>query len=434
MSLLSISNIPKQEMLHIARQFVKIPRTISSKPREIILDYIDKQENQQIQSALLSASQRKEELNLFNKRPLPPLEAENKADATTRGLPRRRIDKFDAVLNREQYDKDKYLDLPGWDDVKQNYRDFYKATSNAAVCLTICAVCAREVGQIEDEVTVLALDELPNAQRLCPILKHTAHDLFDGKLLEPKGVSTEECGKYRVNVCMSCHKSLSKETPNTPPPLSLANNKWIGRIPVEISDLTFPEQLLIAHLYPRVYVFKLFPKNAGGIDPSKLQRAMGGTVTTFELDMSGIVSMLEGNLMPRSPALLASLISVTFIGLGRLPKSWLCQFFRVRRRKVHAALCWFKENNPKYYGGIEIDQGRLAQLPEDDVPEELLTIIRQSTETGIIDHESAGYVPINDEDHNDLDSQVNLQRSPDGLDCSTSTSKNITGDIGPKGM
>ena len=373
MSLLSISNIPKQEILHIARQFVKIPCTISSKPRDIILEYLGKQENLQIQSALLSALQGKEEqylLNTFNKCPL-----ENNSAATTRSLPRRCIDKFDSVMNREQYDKDKYLDLLGWDDVKQNYRDFYRATSNAAIRLTVCAVCVREVGQIEDEVTVITLDQLPNAQHLCPMLKHTAHDLFDGKLLEPKGVSTEDSGKYRVNVCMSCHNSLSKESPDTPPSLSLANNKWIGRIPVEISDLTFPEQLLVAHLYPRVYVFKLFPKIAGGIDPSKLQRAMGGTVTTFELDMSGIVSMLEGNLMPRPPALLASLISVTFIGLGRLPKSWLRQFFHVRRRKVHAALCWFKENNPKYYGSIEIDHGRLSQLPEVDVPEELLTII-----------------------------------------------------------
>ena len=48
--------------------------------------------------------------------------------------------------------------------------------------------------------------------------------------------------------------------------------------------------------------------------------------------MDGISSMLHGNLMPRPPAVLASVISVTFIGLGDLPKHWLRTTFRVRRR------------------------------------------------------------------------------------------------------
>jgi hypothetical protein len=56
-----------------------------------------------------------------------------------------------------------------------------------------------------------------------------------------------------------------------------------------------------------------------------------------------------------------------------------------------------KENNSKYYGDIEISASRIQNLPEDDIPEEFLGIVRQSTETGIIDQESDGYVPV-DED------------------------------------
>jgi hypothetical protein len=56
-----------------------------------------------------------------------------------------------------------------------------------------------------------------------------------------------------------------------------------------------------------------------------------------------------------------------------------------------------KNNNPKYYGGIEIDGCRIVQLPEDDVPVEVLGIVCQSTDTGLVDQESAGYVPMDDD-------------------------------------
>ena len=108
-----------------------------------------------------------------------------------------------------------------------------------------------------------------------------------------------------------------------PPKFSLANNLWIGDIPWQLRVLSFPEQLLISHLYCWVYVFKLFPKASGGSDLSGLQRGMRGTVCAYDLDMAGISSMITGNLMPRPLLILSSLISVTFIGLGDLPKSWI---------------------------------------------------------------------------------------------------------------
>jgi hypothetical protein len=174
---------------------------------------------------------------------------------------------------------------------------------------------------------------------------------------------------------------------------------WIGDIPFELQGLTFPEQLLLALVYPRVYVFKLFPKKVDGHrDASTLQRGMRGNVTTFELNNPGIASMLEGRLMPRPPAILVSVITVTFVGLGQLPKGWLRKTFRIRRQIVLAALRWLKRWNPKYYGEMEIDEGRIASLPEDDVPDEILSVVRQSEDVGIVDEEGAvSYVPT-DED------------------------------------
>jgi hypothetical protein len=103
--------------------------------------------------------------------------------------------------------------------------------------------------------------------------------------------------------------------------------------------------------------------------------------------------MVSGNLMPRSPSILASLISVTFIGLGTLPKQWIRTTFRVRRQIVYEALCWLKDHNKKYYDVVQIDAAQILALPEDDVPIEVMSIIRQSSDVGIVAQESAGYAP-----------------------------------------
>ena len=100
--------------------------------------------------------------------------------------------------------------------------------------------------------------------------------------------------------------------------------------------------------------------------------------------------------MPRPLSVLSTLVAITYIGAGRIPKQWLHSTFRVRRHHVSRALTWLKENNPKYYGDIVIGGSELDQLPEDDVPDEILGVIRQSTDEGLIDQESSGYVRTDD--------------------------------------
>lgn len=67
--------------------------------------------------------------------------------------------------------------------------------------------------------------------------------------------------------------------------------------------------------------------------------------------------------------------------------------FRVRRHAVFEALTWLKTNNRKYYGDIDIDPERLGSLPDDDVPMEILGIVRQTEDIGLVDQESDSYVP-----------------------------------------
>lgn len=123
---------------------------------------------------------------------------------------------------------------------------------------------------------------------------------------------------------------------------------------------------------------------------------MCGNVSTYELNTEAISSMVEGNLMPRPPAILASLISVTFIVLGEVPKKWLHSTFHVHCQVVLDALCWLKDNNPKYYCSIEISPTQIDTLPEDDVPEEITAIIQQSEDVGVLEEENDSYVPLDE--------------------------------------
>jgi len=297
---------------------------------------------------------------------------------------------------QDVHDSSKFLQLPSKSVLHRCYRDFYNATSDAALETTICGICAREVNVMNDGLSKISMEDLPT-HRLTPTVPHPAHDKFNGgMLLEPQGITTDPSGKEQVQVCGSCRTELNKER-NVPPKFSLANNLWIGQVPWELKKLTFPEQLLIAHIYPRVFVFKLYPKTVNhGQQPATLQRGMRGNVSSYDLNVDAAAAMVEGKLMPRPLTILSSLISVTYIGVGKLPKNWLRSTFRVRREAVASALAWLKTNNPKYYGNITISVDALNQLPDDDVPDEILSIVRQSDDVGILDQEGAGYVRTDD--------------------------------------
>jgi hypothetical protein len=265
--------------------------------------------------------------------------------------------------------------------------------SKQAIETRVCAICARDLPVLAEKVTTTSLAVLPNFHRLVPHAPHDAHDLYFGCLLQPEGVQqglTQE--QTQVTTCQTCRADLRNPSKD-PPRLSLANNMWVGRVPWQLSSLTLPEQMLIALLFPRVYVFKLYPKILNHMpDQSSLQRAMRGTVSTYEMKTTGVADMVEGRLMPRPPAILASLISITFISKGQPTKNWLQNTFRVRRKAVARALDWLKANNPKYYGEIEVSMERLQELPEDGVPLEIEAVIHETTDTTLVEEESTGYV------------------------------------------
>ncbi|PSS19942.1 hypothetical protein PHLCEN_2v3115 [Hermanssonia centrifuga] len=313
----------------------------------------------------------------------------------------RKAARIEAVLNHSAHDISKYMELPSEAILQECSQQFIAATSDAAVMLSICAVCAREVGVEDDTVASIALPDIPNQAQLIPLHPHAAHDLYNGMLLEPKGIHTspDERGVQHAAICGSCQDQLTKA--NTPL-LSLANGLWIGRVPWELTILTVPEQLLVAQLYPRIYVFKLYPKDPHiRPDQGTLQSAMRGNVSTYDQDLPGIASMVEGRMLPRPLEILSSVITVTFIGKGQPQKQWFRSLFRVRRDVVHNALKCLKQINP-YYGNVDINLERLNALPEDDIPDEIAELMRHTSDTGLVDSDAPGYVP----EHPDIDPHI----------------------------
>jgi hypothetical protein len=194
------------------------------------------------------------------------------------------------------------------------------------------------------------------------------------------------------------------------PKLALANNLWIGDVPFQLQGLTVPEQLLIARYYPRCYIFKLFPRDGDVHLPiDQLHTGMAGNASLFEINTQEVVKMLRGQHMPSPVGTLASVIAITFVGRRMLPRDWLRKTFRVRREVVYEALVSLQTNNP-IYADVEIDGSRLEMLPEDDIPEELLAIVRHDDDDELVERERESYVR-NDSDGEEI---VNEMKVNDG--------------------
>ena len=126
---------------------------------------------------------------------------------------------------------------------------------------------------------------------------------------------------------------------------------------------------------------------------------MAGNASLFELNTQEVVEMLKGQRMPSPVSSLASVIAIMFIGTKQLPMDWMRKTFCVRQSKVYEALMWLKRNNP-IYSNINVDQRRLGELPDDDIPYELLSVLREGMDEEAIERERESYMnPEFDDEH-----------------------------------
>ena len=128
---------------------------------------------------------------------------------------------------------------------------------------------------------------------------------------------------------------------------------------------------------------------------------MQENITRFKLDNLGIAVMLEGKSMPHPPVIFVSVITVTFIGLGELPKSW----FKVAKHildQVTCCCCSLLAEEVES-GHVKISEERLNSLPEDDIQDEIISIIHHSNEVGVVDKEgTSGYIPTDEDGTNSM--------------------------------
>ena len=280
--------------------------------------------------------------------------------------------------------------LPNAEEERLCYESFYERTSNEALILKTCPVCAREKLAKDGEDTMLLSEE-----SVLEVLTSTSsNNRTRGEVMVLQHLLERNEAGVGCWMCFECIRPLERRTL---PKLSLANNLWIGETPSVLTGLTIPEQLLIARHYPRCYIFKLYPRDVDSHIPlDQLYTGMAGNASLFELNTQEVVEMIKGQRMPSSVQSLASIIAITYVGSKFLPKDWLKKMFRVRREVVYEALVWLQSHNP-IYTDIKIDENRMRELPEDDVPDELLTIIRQEKDDELVEREKESYLLADDE-------------------------------------
>ncbi|CAF1185962.1 unnamed protein product [Adineta steineri] len=133
-------------------------------------------------------------------------------------------------------------------------------------------------------------------------------------------------------LCQKCSNSLSKEQI---PKFSVANNIWLGDIPVELQGLTIPEEKLISLHRHNSCIIKL---QSPFHSMATAQGALKGNCITFLQNTPNIV-----NSLPLKMADLCDTLKVIFIGARPPERIQLKRILTVRKKKIVEALRWLKK-------------------------------------------------------------------------------------------
>ncbi|CAF1536996.1 unnamed protein product [Adineta ricciae] len=278
-------------------------------------------------------------------------------------------------------------------------QQFLKQMSMSELAEVTCAVC--NIRTSEKDAKKIPVSKIPNidllkvSEQLKNLMKSSAENIsiFNGddnnqqttshiKNHPNSDWSSFDCdndiflyrnGLFKTNrvqmciLCQKCYTSLSKEHI---PKFSPANNMWLGDIPTELQGLTIPEEKLIS----------LYRHNT-------CQTALKGNCITFLQNVPNIV-----NSLPLALADLCDTLKVIFIGARPPDRLHLRRVLTVRKKKIIQALQWLKKNNGLYQN-ININLENIAQLPEDDIPECIMSILEQKIGDEEAQSERTGYVP-----------------------------------------
>ena len=194
-------------------------------------------------------------------------------------------------------------------------------------------------------------------------------------------------GLYQENkvdmctICKKCHDSLSKKQV---PKFSPANNMWLGDIPAELKDLTISEEKLISLYRHNMCIIKL---HSPFHSTTTAQTALKGNCITFLQNVPNIV-----NSLPLALEDLCEAVKVIFVGAKRPERIHLKKILTVRKKKVVEALHWLKKYN-LLYQNVPINLQNIAELPEDDIPNSIISTMELKIGDEEIPYERVGYIP-----------------------------------------
>ena len=114
---------------------------------------------------------------------------------------------------------------------------------------------------------------------------------------------------------------------------------------------------------------------------------MRGNCITFLQNIPNIA-----NSLPLTLNDLCDTLKVIFVGADPPKRIHLRKVLTVRKKKVAEALHWLKRNNV-LYRNVEINLENIGELPDDDVPESLISTMEQRIGDEETPSERAGYVP-----------------------------------------
>lgn len=323
---------------------------------------------------------------------------------TARDAPRRQ------VATQTEYDPEEYpfLWLPSEDTMKDCLSDYVNHTGNDALQKLSCAACGTLDFSRNFSPRPFNLADIPHRQHLIPgdADEYTHYDLTDGLLLCKQDVRVLPDGTSECTICTDCHAALSRDRR---PTFAISRGFWVGDIPDVLRQLTIAERILIQQVFPRVYLVKCRPRKKTsngaplGLPDDLLMDGIHGSVCSVKMPTTDAVRMLEGELankpvLPNPSWVLASTLSVAFLGFGSVPTYYLRGMFTVRRKMLLDALLIFKQINP-LYRNVTIDYDALAKLPEECVPDSI--VVRDADDprlNAMAEAEGTGYVRTDDDD------------------------------------
>lgn len=269
--------------------------------------------------------------------------------------------------------------VPSYGLIESRLREASELTNNVNLTRRPCGVCARMFPIVGNSSTILrtvAWGDLKNiANRLWQTHPELSPDAAAGNvyperdllpdclrcyLIDPRAVMSNT-ERLEMNVCSDCVSALNS---NKFPKMALANHTLRGRVPSELSALTFVERRIVARIRMSNCILKLKTRTAGiG------QRGLRAHCIAVRQNPDLLFDVLPppANRLPDD-------LKIVLVGRAKVDRAIVLApwhtLLRARRSAIYSALLWLKKFVPDY-SNVQISSADVESYPEDGIPAEL---------------------------------------------------------------